>query len=179
MGETSRQDKDESDLVQPELESKVLERQRLYDEVEGAIKNAPAEQEFLERQKAITKIMRKHMSGEDVSEEEQKSLENTLGQVVFSDFESLENVLCDGFGFDEDAFKKFAEHEKDHFETAQREKLDPQILIKFFKLADGSIKFVPSVRMRFKKDKEGLANSMKKVMKAPIRLSKSDKEKIE
>lgn len=164
----------------PEEQEPESEFNRLADEVKKAIENAPPEEEFLERQKVMSKATKKFLKKEEITGEEKKIIENISGQVEFPDFEVMEDILCGQFGFDYEAFAKFVEHERAHFDTAKQEGLEPKILIKFFKSADGkSIRFAPAVKIKLEKDRENLAESFKKVAQAPDRLSQSDREIIE
>ena len=170
MGDTPRKSEQKEDKS---------EIDRLCDEIRMAIKIAPSKKEFLERQKIEKAIHRKVASGEKLSADERAYSTANLhpGEVEIPNFETLSEIFY-RYGWDRDSVEKTIEHERAHFETAEVEGLEAQILIKLFKLEDGTVRVMPSIQTSHREDKEGLANSLRRTTEAPHDLSPSDIEKI-
>ena len=152
----------------------------LLDKISKAAGSAVLKEEFEQRQKKIDEAAKKMVSGQKLSKPEidflsQKSFPN---EVEFSSFELMaETFLRIGLG--QELIDEIVEHERAHFDAAKEKGLDAKIIIKFYKLKDGSIQFLPAVKTGFKEGDDSTPENIRKVASSPIAPSPSDKSKIE
>jgi len=165
---------------EPGQEQNELKVEEFLNEIAAAAGSAPSIEEFESRQRKITDGAKKVISGKKLTEEESRFLaqESFPGEVKFPNFEIMTEVFFK-LGLTQDLINGIVEHEKAHFDTAEAEGLNPSIIIKFYKLKDGSIQFLPSVRSGFKEGKSGVSESLKKTYGSPSTPSPSDKERME
>jgi len=173
-------------MPEPSLENREPEQQNeleieaLLDKIAKAAGSAVLKEEFEQRQKKIDEAAKKMVSGQKLIKPEIDFLsqESFPNEVEFSSFELMAEVFL-RIGLGQELIDEIIEHERAHFDAAKEKGLDAKIIIKFYKLKNGSIQFLPAIKTGFEEGGDSTSENIRKVVSAPSTPSPSDKSKIE
>lgn len=155
------------------------EVEKVLGEIAKAAGNALPIDEFEDRQERIDLAAKKMRVGKKLSREElilfsQESLPN---EASFPSFEIMREAFL-RIGLSQDLINEIVEHEKAHFDAAKEKGLSATIIIKFYRLKNGTIQFLPAVKTGFIEGRADTPESIEDVAGAPATPSPSDLNKI-
>ncbi len=162
------------------IETKEIDLEALLNKIANAAGSALSIDEFERNQKIMTDAGKKMTSGVKLHQEEINFLakKDWQNEVYLHNFKIMREVFVK-LGMTEEQIKYFEEHEGAHFEEAKKLGLNPEIIIKFYKLKNGQIKFKTAIKIGFKEGISSTSESLKSIAKAPKEPSPHDKKMVD
>ena len=167
---------------QNEAQSEITEAEYniLCDKIENVLENPPSEKEFLQAKKARDNVVAEFMKGKSLEWLNEQFDVPIPGEVEIPTLKILERIISN-LTKDAEFARERAEHEKEHYESAIKNRFEPRLWIRFFKTKDEGVCFFPGVSIKAQKDanENDVRKGILETLKIVSELSPFDEEQLD
>ena len=156
---------------------RAILREQTFSEIDRVLSDLPTEEEIIKHDEGLKRNINIALPGLTTMDYPTKWYP---GAIVIDNFDLLFEVLTQKLEFTEDEATSSVQHEKAHFEAAERLGLAPMICLNLCQAPDEQTAITPCVIFRIsdRMDPEELKRKLKLVTSAPDELSPDDLESL-